>query len=133
VAERLKATVLKTVLPKGNGGSNPSCSGKLLWVRDSNPRGSGGEAPPGRRGDRPLNPDLSGLKGPPEGQSPYGNLRSVSEADLGSKPKAGIPPAPVDDFRSVARASRPRKKKIRAAKRFSRYMSKMLTLPKNDY
>ncbi len=26
VAERLKATVLKTVVPKGTGGSNPSCS-----------------------------------------------------------------------------------------------------------
>ena len=26
VAERLKATVLKTVIPKGIGGSNPSCS-----------------------------------------------------------------------------------------------------------
>ena len=27
VAEWLIATVLKTVLPQGNGGSNPSCSG----------------------------------------------------------------------------------------------------------
>ena len=26
MAERLKATVLKTVIPKGIGGSNPSCS-----------------------------------------------------------------------------------------------------------
>ena len=26
VAERLKATVLKTVVPTGTGGSNPSCS-----------------------------------------------------------------------------------------------------------
>ena len=32
VAERLKATVLKTVLPKGNGGSNPSCSASFYNI-----------------------------------------------------------------------------------------------------
>jgi len=53
---------------------------------DSNPRGSGGEAPQGRWGDRTLSEvegDARGASAPME----------ICEANLGSRPKAGIPPA----------------------------------------
>ncbi len=35
MAEWFKATVLKTVVPKGTGGSNPSCSVRFIIPQDS--------------------------------------------------------------------------------------------------
>ena len=56
----------------------------LRFRRDSNPRGSGGETPPGHRGDRQRCCRQ-------RGRAPM----KICFADLGSRPKAGIPPAPL--------------------------------------
>ena len=43
VAEWLKAAVLKTVVPQGTGGSNPSSSAnKVFTAKQTDPRGGGG-------------------------------------------------------------------------------------------